>query len=101
MKTTETNLEDIIFENRNKDYGAYSLRKSYNKNMMSALVIAIVIFLLGVSVPLIANYFNREKTVITNFDPTVILNTTPKDKIIGNEYVKKINNNNINNFTTV
>lgn len=82
MKNTEKNLDDIIFKNRNKDYGAYSLRKSYNKNMMSAVVIAIVIFLLGVSVPLIANYFNSSKVVITKTDPTVILNTNPKDKII-------------------
>jgi len=82
MKNPEKNLDDIIFENRNKDYGAYSLRKNYNKNMMSAVIIAIVIFLLGVSVPLIANYFNREKVVITKTDPTVILNTNPKDKII-------------------
>lgn len=82
MKNTEKNLDDIIFKNRNKDYGAYSLRKSYNKNMMSAVVIAIVIFLLGVSVPLIANYFNSSKVVITKVDPTVILNTDPKDKPI-------------------
>jgi len=82
MKNTEKNLDDIIFKNRNKDYGAYSLRKSYNKNMMSAVVIAIVIFLLGVSVPLIANYFNSEKVVITSYDPTVILNPDLKDKPI-------------------
>jgi len=82
MKNTVKNLDDIIFENRNKDYGAYSLRKSYNKNMMSAVVIAILIFLLGVSVPLIANYFNNEKVVITNYDPSFILKKIPKDKII-------------------
>ena len=26
----QSNLLDIIFENRNKDYGAYKLRKSYH-----------------------------------------------------------------------
>ncbi len=82
MKTTEKNLDDIIFENRNKDYGAYVLRKNYNKNMMSAIIIAIVIFLFLVSVPILANYFNKGKTVITNVDPTVILNTKPIEKPI-------------------
>ena len=28
---------DIIFENRNKDYGAYSLRKFYNNRLYKAL----------------------------------------------------------------
>jgi periplasmic protein TonB len=77
MKNTEKNLDDIIFENRNKDYGAYSLRKSYNKNMMSAMVIAIVIFLLGVSIPLIANYYDRDRMIGLDDDITVTINPPP------------------------
>jgi len=80
MKTSEKNLDDIIFENRNKDYGAYVLRRNYNKNMVSAIIIAIVIFLFFVSVPILANYFNKGKTVTTNFDPTVIFTTDPTEK---------------------
>ncbi|MEO6455758.1 MAG: energy transducer TonB [Ginsengibacter sp.] len=40
-----SNLLDIIFENRNKDYGAYVLRRDYNKRLMASLmaVFAIVI----------------------------------------------------------
>src|SRR6478609_1332278 len=30
---------DIVFESRNKTYGAYQLRKSYNKNMTLAFLI--------------------------------------------------------------
>jgi len=82
MKNTEKKLDDIIFENRNKDYGAYSLRKSYNKNMMSAMVIAIVIFLLGVSIPLIANYYDRERTLGLDGDVTVVIDAPPTPKII-------------------
>ena len=33
----QSNLLDIIFENRNKEYGAYNLRKSYNNRMRIAL----------------------------------------------------------------
>jgi protein TonB len=42
----QSNLLDIIFENRNKDYGAYSLRKFYDDRMRMAvmLMIAMVIF---------------------------------------------------------
>jgi periplasmic protein TonB len=34
----QSNLLDIIFENRNKEYGAYTLRKSYNNRMRIALL---------------------------------------------------------------
>jgi protein TonB len=34
----QSNLLDIIFENRNKEYGAYAIRKSYNSRMRVALL---------------------------------------------------------------
>lgn len=44
------NLEDLIFENRNKEYGAYVLRKEYSDNMMKGMFtsfsIMFVIFVL-------------------------------------------------------
>lgn len=33
----EANLLDIIFDNRNKEYGAYALRSGYNKRMLISL----------------------------------------------------------------
>ena len=71
MKTTKETLDDIVFEKKNKDYGAYSLRKGYNKRMNRALFIAILLFLIGVSIPLLANllsnvvYLNDERTITT------------------------------------
>lgn len=32
-----SNFLDILFENRNKDYGAYDIRKNYNKRLIQAL----------------------------------------------------------------
>jgi len=37
----QSNLLDIIFENRNKDYGAYSLRKFYDNRMRMAVMLMI------------------------------------------------------------
>ena len=42
----QSNLLDIIFENRNKDYGAYSLRKKYNSRLLIALFFMIMISVL-------------------------------------------------------
>ena len=36
-------LLDILFENRNKDYGAYALRKNYDQRMTIALVIMLIL----------------------------------------------------------
>jgi len=38
-----SNLLDIVFENRNKDYGAYVLRRDYNKRLLKSLTIALTL----------------------------------------------------------
>jgi multidrug efflux pump subunit AcrB len=43
---------DIVFEHRNKSYGAYELRNSYNKTMGKALVRAVMIFALLFAIPI-------------------------------------------------
>ena len=49
-KIMSADILDLVFENRNKDYGAYELRKYYNKRIVKALIITTsiaVLFLLG------------------------------------------------------
>ncbi len=41
-----SNLLDILFDNRNKEYGAYTLRKSYNKRLQVALLSMLTLSLL-------------------------------------------------------
>jgi len=36
---------DIIFENRNKQYGAYTLRREYNRRLITALIIMLLVVL--------------------------------------------------------
>ena len=43
---------DIVFEGRNKSYGAYELRNSYNQTMVKALVRAVVIFVMLFAIPI-------------------------------------------------
>ena len=42
-KILQSDLLDILFENRNKSYGAYALRKFYNKRMISSVTITVFI----------------------------------------------------------
>ena len=40
------NLDDLLFQNRNKNYGAYELRKNYDKRLTAALFAAVSFLLL-------------------------------------------------------
>src|ERR1035437_7160987 len=45
-KILSADILDILFEGKNKEYGAYELRKTYNKRITLALIITAVIALL-------------------------------------------------------
>ena len=44
-------FDDIVFENRNKEYGAYKLRKKYSRNVIISTIIAIIILSTAVITP--------------------------------------------------
>jgi protein TonB len=44
-------FDDIVFEKRNQEYGAYRLRKKYNRNVMIAMLIGIIIIGTAVITP--------------------------------------------------
>jgi protein TonB len=54
-KILSSDVLDIIFEDRNKDYGAYELRKTYNKRIIMALVITASVALMALIGSVIAS----------------------------------------------
>ena len=46
-KILQSDVLDLVFEGRNKEYGAYELRKSYNKRILVALS-SILLIVVGV-----------------------------------------------------
>jgi len=54
-------MDEIVFERRNKLYGAYDLRKVYNKHVTRSLLIAIAILIAGVAYPLISSYYAKAR----------------------------------------
>ncbi len=46
-KILSSDLLDLLFEGRNKDYGAYELRKTYNRRITGALIITASVALLA------------------------------------------------------
>jgi len=71
---------DVVFEGRNKLYGAYELRTSNGKTTMRSLVIGGIIFTFLVSIPVLANLLpdDTEDTTLDQKITTVKL--PPKEK---------------------
>jgi len=60
-KILSADVLDIIFDGRNKEYGAYELRKTYNKRITTALIAMIAICLLLFLGALVANSGGKNK----------------------------------------
>jgi protein TonB len=50
-KINAPSFDDIVFESRNKEYGAYKLRKKYNRNVAISLLIGIIIIATAIITP--------------------------------------------------
>ncbi|MCA6422271.1 MAG: energy transducer TonB [Flavobacterium sp.] len=75
---------DIVFEGKNKAYGAYELRKENPKTTLRALIIGAIIFGLAVSAPLIISFlpdFSKNEEVLDQKIVTIKLppKEQPKD----------------------
>lgn len=46
-------FDDIVFENRNKEYGAYQIRKKYNRVVLFATFIGVLVLTISIVVPYI------------------------------------------------
>ncbi len=56
-------LDEIVFQNRNKEYGSYVLRKKYRKYVTISLLIGLLILSVAVAYPLISAYMNKSKLI--------------------------------------
>jgi protein TonB len=62
-KTAET-LEDIVFENRNKEYGAYDLRKKFQRYLLIGFLISFLAVSSGIAVPFIKAFMAKKRNVV-------------------------------------
>ncbi|MCK9220160.1 MAG: TonB family protein [Bacteroidales bacterium] len=56
-------LVEIVFKNRNKEYGSYVLRKKYKKHIIISLLIGLLILSAAVGYPLMNAYINKNKMI--------------------------------------
>ena len=50
---------ELVFENRNKEYGAYEIRKNYEKQVIRAFLFTMGAIFLAVAIPVIINLISN------------------------------------------
>jgi protein TonB len=70
-KILNADILDLIFEDRNKEYGAYYLRKTYNKRILKALIITASVALLALLGSLLAKAFTSKNSNVVQHEITL------------------------------
>ena len=65
-------MDDIVFETRNKSYGAYVLRRIYDRHVTIASIVAIALFILFLSAPLIANMLGGDEEEVAVVEDKIV-----------------------------
>jgi periplasmic protein TonB len=55
------NFDDVTFEHRNKNYGAYSLRQSYDESLKKASLVTLLFLVMSCSLVFVNQLFAKEK----------------------------------------
>ena len=80
-KILTADVLDIIFEGKNKSYGAYELRKTYNGRLKKALVITAALLLLVFLASIFANYISsrisKDELNVKDVEMATIKNNEP------------------------
>lgn len=59
-KILKSDILDIIFDGRDKEYGAYDMRRTYNRRITIALISTIVLVLVIFAIKALASSMNKE-----------------------------------------
>jgi protein TonB len=65
----ETKWTDLVFENKNKEYGAYQLRQENTKTTVSALFMALLLIATIGSLSMLVGKFTKPSAIIENLPP--------------------------------
>lgn len=70
LRKRSLGLDEVVFEHRNKAYGAYQLRHNYGSNLSKAMFVGIGLFVSVAALPFIINAFKADQVVVDVFPPT-------------------------------
>ncbi|MEO8820680.1 MAG: energy transducer TonB [Ginsengibacter sp.] len=76
----QSDILDILFDGKNKLYGAYQLRKNYNQRISKALLSMIGFILLFIAGSIIEKKFRKNETFVQQISHGIILKNMAVDK---------------------
>ncbi len=79
--TYKLDIDELVFAQRNKDYGAYRLRKTYKTYLSIAMWIAILILFLATTGPTIYRMINPEEDATKKMRKVIITDLAPPPSI--------------------
>jgi protein TonB len=74
---------DMVFEDRNQEYGAFELRKQYSKNIILGVILTAVIFALSIAGPIVARLISDalpQEEILKQTEVTTLEEPPPLDK---------------------
>lgn len=71
LKNDEFQLDEILFQGRNKSYGAYALRHDADRILTRSLFIGVALFGAFATTPLVVKSFMPEKKIVSGDDNSV------------------------------
>jgi len=80
QKSTAVTLVDIVFENRNKEYGSYDLRKKLQKYLLIGFLVSFIAVSSGVAVPFIKAIMAKGRNVVLVKETVAELQNIKTDK---------------------
>ena len=80
-KILHADILDIVFDGKNKEYGAYQLRKSYKTTLTRALVITGSVLVLIVSGTVFAGFINRDRNINIPVRDIIMTHVKPEEPL--------------------
>src|SRR5688572_25481397 len=71
LQTNTKGFDELLFDHRNKAYGAYVLRREYPVNVLKSLLISIAILIGILAIPYLTNLFSHKKVELPPITGTV------------------------------
>jgi len=82
LENREFRLNEILFENRNKQYGAYVLRNESDRILTKSLFIGVSLLAVMSITPMIISAFRTAENPITDFTPDTPVMVIPDDPTV-------------------
>ena len=85
---TSFEWRELVFQGKNKEYGAYTLRGDSDRRHNRAMLIITIVTVVGFSIPKLVDFIKSKQPVKEEFGPTTMVNLKPAE--VKDANIKKV-----------